>query len=117
MALTIALISIVLIACAVYAYKAKAHYPEFTDTQLLNQHCRFLDELDSSRKYIGATYFHAVEKGSPAEFELTARGYDVKKLLQERMAAGREDREIHWRACRLPAAERKAVAPPQHGAP
>ncbi len=74
MALTIALITIVVAACAVYAYKAKAQFPTFTDEQLLNQHCRFLDELELSRKYIGATYFHAAEKGSPAEAELRQRG-------------------------------------------
>ncbi len=101
MALTIVAITIVFIVCAIIAYKAKANYPTFTDEQLLNQHIRFLDELDSARKYIGATYFHEVEKGSPAEHELTQRGYDVAVLLPERAAANRESRAINWDSCKV----------------
>lgn len=101
MAITILAIAIFFIACAIYAYRAKAGYPRFTDAQLLDQHRRFLDEVESSRKYIGATYFHTVEKGSPAQAALTLRGFDVKKLLREHAAARRENREMDWNACRL----------------
>jgi hypothetical protein len=100
MALTIAIIVVLFVACAIYAYKAKGNIPNFTDEQLLNQHRRFLAELESSRSYIGATYFHSVEKGSPAQAELTLRGYDVTKLLQERASAEREDRPMDWDSCR-----------------
>ncbi len=105
MALTITAITIVFIICAIIAYKAKATYPTFTDENLLEQHLRFLDELDSARKYIGATYFHEVEKGSPAEHELTQRGYDVAALLIERAIANRESRAIHWSACKKTTSE------------
>ncbi|NKB55303.1 MAG: hypothetical protein GKS00_03110 [Alphaproteobacteria bacterium] len=101
MVITIAIITILFAACAVYAYKAKADFPTFTDEQLLNQHRRFLSELESSRSYIGATYFHAVEKGSPAQAELMLRGYDIDKLLRERVSAEQEDRPLNWNACRL----------------
>ncbi len=107
MALTIAIIALIFGACAVYAYKAKVNFPSFTDEQLLIQHRRFLSELESSRKYIGATYFHAVEKGSPAQAELLLRGYDVAKLLQERVVAERENRPINWNHCRITS---KAIA-------
>ena len=113
MALTIVAITIVFIVCAIIAYKAKATYPTFTDEQLLNQHLRFLDDLDSSRSYIGATYFHEIEKGSPAERELALRGYDVAALLSERAAAKRENRAIDWKACvkSAPAPAAKPVFP------
>jgi hypothetical protein len=100
MVLTIVAIVVVFIVCAVIAYKAKASYPTFTDEQLLNQHLRFLDELESARKYIGATFFYEVEKGSPAQHELAMRGYDIKVLLVERAIANRETREINWNACK-----------------
>ena len=100
MALTIAVITVFFIACLIFAFRAKADYPTFTDEQLLNQHRRFLGELETSRKYIGATYFHAVDKGSAAEQELVKRGYDVQALLRERVEAEREERELNWAACR-----------------
>ncbi len=100
MALTIAIITLIFIACTVYAYKARGDFPSFTDEQLLKQHQRFLEELESSRKYIGATYFHAVEKGSQAQAELALRGYDVAKLLQESVTAAREERPMNWNSCR-----------------
>lgn len=100
MVLTILVITSIFVACAVYAYKAKGAFPTFTDEQLLVQHLRFLAELDSSRRYIGATYFYAVEKGSPAQAELVQRGYDIDKLLRERAAAEREGRPMNWPACR-----------------
>jgi hypothetical protein len=108
MVLTIVAITIVFIVCAVIAYKAKSTYPTFTNEQLLNQHLRFLDELVSARKYIGATYFHEVEKGSQAEHELILRGYDVAALLPERAAADRENRAINWNACRITVPARAA---------
>lgn len=101
MALTIAIITILFLVFAVYAYRAKPDFPTFTDEQLLNQHRRFLKELESSRRYIGATYFHSVEKGSPAQAELVLRGYDVDMLLRERVMAERESREINWGACKI----------------
>lgn len=101
MALTIAIITILFIIFAVYAYRAKSDFPAFTDEQLLNQHRRFLQELDSSKRYIGATYFHSVEKGSAAQAELVLRGYDVDMLLRERVMAEREGREINWGACKI----------------
>lgn len=110
MALTIAIITILFAACAVYAYKAKSDFPTFTDEQLLSQHRRFLNELESSRKYIGATYFHSVEKGSPAQAELMLRGYDVDQLLRERVTAEREDRPMNWNACRTSSAAHPSSA-------
>lgn len=101
MSLTIAVISLIFVACVIFAYKMKANYPTFTDEQLLDQHRRFLDELETSRRYIGATYFNAVEKGSPAQAELVLRGYDVEKLLRERTMAEREEREMDWSACKF----------------
>jgi hypothetical protein len=101
MVLTIVAIVVMFVVCAVVAYKAKASYPTFTDEQLLNQHLRFLDELESSRKYIGATFFYEVEKGSPAQHELTLRGYDIKALLVERAIANRQTRDINWNACKI----------------
>ena len=68
--------------------------------ELLDQHRRFLSELESSRRYIGATYFNSVEKGSPAQAELTLRGYDVEKLLRERSFAEKEDRPMNWDICK-----------------
>ena len=62
MSLTIAVISLIFVGCVYYAYKMKANYPTFNDEQLLDQHRRFLSELESSRRYIGATYFNSVEK-------------------------------------------------------
>ena len=75
MSLTIAIISLIFIACVFYAYKIKGNLPSFTDDQLLVQHQRFLAELESSRKYIGATYFNSIEKrvGRPG-------GTDVKRV-------------------------------------
>ena len=105
MVLTIVAIVIVFVVCSIIAYNAKASYPTFTDEQLLNQHLRFLEELNSARKYIGATYFHESEKGSSAEHELTLRGYDVKALLAERAIANRQTRALDWNACR-------SIAPP-----
>jgi hypothetical protein len=105
MVLTIVIITLIFIAGAIYAYRAKESFPTFTDEQLLSQHVRFLSELESSRRYIGATYFNAVEKGSPAQAELMRRGYDIDKLLQERIVAEREGRPIDWDAC-------KAATPP-----
>jgi hypothetical protein len=101
MALTIAIITILFVVFAVYAYRAKSNFPAFTDVQLLNQHRRFLKELESSRRYIGATYFHSVEKGSAAQAELVLRGYDVDILLRERVMAEREGRDINWDACKI----------------
>jgi len=101
MALTIAIITILFIIFAVYAYRAKSDFPTFTDQQLLNQHRRFLQELESSRRYIGATYFYNVEKGSAAQAELVLREYDVDMLLRERVMAEREGRDINWGACKL----------------
>ena len=109
MALTIVVITLIFIACVVYAYRAKSKFPTFTDEQLLNQHVRFLHELDSSRKYIGATYFHSKEKGSPAQAELGRRGYDVDKLLLERVAAEREGRDMNWAACKTQSGEPKGA--------
>lgn len=100
MSLTIAIISIIFVGCVYYAYKMKGNYPTFTDEQLLDQHRRFLSELESSRRYIGATYFNSVEKGSAAQAELTLRGYDVEKLLRERSFADKEGREMNWDACK-----------------
>lgn len=101
MALTIIAIILIFIVCAVYAYRAKTKFPTFTDEQLLNQHLRFLDELESSRKYIGATYFHTIEKGSQGQAELRLRGYDVNKLLQEHAAAERDCRDMNWETCKI----------------
>ena len=101
MALTIAIITILFVVFAVYAYKAKSDFPTFTDEQLLNQHRRFLKELEMSRRYIGATYFHSVEKGSAAQAELVLRGYDINLLLRERVMAEREGRDINWGACKI----------------
>jgi hypothetical protein len=112
MALTIVIITVIFAACVVYAFKAKANFPSFTDEQLLTQHRRFLGEMESSRKYIGATYFHAVEKGSPAQAELVLRGYHVAKLLQERITAEREDRPINWASCRAIPGEKPRKAAP-----
>ena len=110
MVLTIVAIVIVFVVCSIIAYKAKATYPTFTDEQLLNQHIRFLEDLESARKYIGATYFYEVEKGSPAERELTLRGYDVQALLAERAIASRQTRAINWIACKLGARPVKSSA-------
>jgi len=101
MSLTIAVITIFFIGCGYYAYKMKRNYPTFTKEQLLDQHRRFLSELESSRRYIGATYFNSVEKGSVAQAELTLRGYDVEKLLRERAFAEEEGREMNWNACKV----------------
>ena len=101
MSLTIAIISIFFIGCVYYAYKMKGNYPTFTDEQLLDQHRRFLSELESSRRYIGATYFNSVEKGSAAQAELIFRGYDVEKLLRERSFSEKEGREMNWKACKV----------------
>ena len=90
------------VACAIYAYKLKGKLPNFTDEQLLSQHRRFLAELDSSRKYIGATFFHSMEKGSAPQAELMLRGYDVDKLLRERAVAEEEGRPMDWEACKVP---------------
>ncbi len=100
MSLTIAVISLIFITCAVFAYKMRGNLPSFTDEQLLVQHRRFLAELESSRKYIGATYFNSIEKGSAAQAELTLRGYDVEKLLRECIFAEKEDRPMNWQACK-----------------
>ena len=100
MGLTIAIIAALFVACAIYAYKVKGQLPSFTDEQLLAQHRRFLAELESSRKYIGATYFHSVEKGSSAQAELTLRGYDVDRLLRERAVAEQDGRPMNWKSCR-----------------
>lgn len=109
MALTIAIITILFIVFAVYAYRAKADFPTFTDEQLLNQHRRFLEELESSRRYIGATYFHNVEKGSAAQAELVLRGYDIDMLLRERVIAEREGRDINWGACKIKSNSRRGI--------
>ena len=101
MSLTIAVITIFFIGCGYYAYKMKRNYPTFTEEQLLDQHRRFLSELESSRRYIGATYFNSVEKGSTAQAELTLRGYDVEKLLRERAFAEKEGRKMNWNACKV----------------
>lgn len=100
MGLTIAIIALFFVACAIYAYKVRGKLPTFTDEQLLSQHRRFLSELESSRKYIGATYFHSVEKGSAAERELRQRGYDINKLLRERERAETEGRPMDWASCK-----------------
>jgi hypothetical protein len=100
MSLTIAVISLIFIACVIVAYKMKGNLPAFTDEQLLVQHRRFLAELESSKKYIGATYFNSVEKGSPAQAELKMRGYDIEKLLRECNFAEQEDRPMKWEACK-----------------
>lgn len=100
MSLTIAIISLIFVGCVYYAYKMKGNLPTFTDAQLLDQHRRFLSELESSRRYIGATYFNSVEKGSAAQTELVLRGYDVEKLLRERAFAEQEGREMNWDACK-----------------
>ena len=100
MSLTIAVISLIFVGCVYYAYKMKANYPTFNDEQLLDQHRRFLSELESSRRYIGATYFNSVEKGSAAQTELMLRGYDVEKLLRERSFAEKEGRQMNWELCK-----------------
>lgn len=100
MSLTIAVISLIFLGCVYYAYKIKGDLPTFTDAQLLDQHRRFLSELESSRRYIGATYFNSVEKGSAAQTELVLRGYDVEKLLRERAFAEQEGRKMDWSACK-----------------
>ncbi|MEX2618540.1 MAG: hypothetical protein WD767_20845 [Alphaproteobacteria bacterium] len=100
MALTIAAITIIFILCLLVAVKAAKNPPVFTDEQLLNQHRRFLGDLEASRKYIGAGYLNAREKGSAAERELVLRGYDVGRLLAERFAAERDGRPMDWQACR-----------------
>jgi hypothetical protein len=100
MALTIVIILIFFIACVIFAVKAKAHYPDFTDDQLLSQHRRFLDELDQSRKYVGAAYFVQKEKGSTAQAELTLRGFDVDLALREHRAASLAGRAMDWSVCR-----------------
>ncbi len=107
MALIIAAISILFIFCLVIAVKAKKNRPVFNDEQLLNQHRRFLEDLEASRKYIGASYLNASEKGSAAERELTRRGYDVHQLLAERFAAERDGRPMDWHACRRMNAPRR----------
>ncbi len=109
MVLTIIAVTAVFIVCSIFAYKAKVNYPVFTDEQLLSQHLRFLDELVSARKYVGATYFYEIEKGSQAEHELTRRGFDVAALLSERADAERENRDINWTACRDHAPPRRAI--------
>lgn len=117
MALTIAIVTILFITFAVYAYRAKADFPTFTDEQLLNQHRRFLEDLESSRKYIGATYLHSVEKGSAAQTELVLRGYDVDMLLRERVMAEREGRAINWSACRSSSNKSRSKASLEKTAP
>jgi hypothetical protein len=101
MVLTIIVITVIFIGCLVVALKARDSYPAFSDEQLLNQHMRFLDELDRSRKYVGATYFHQKEKGSPAQRELTLRGIDVELAIRERHFSKRQNRPMDWDACRL----------------
>jgi hypothetical protein len=59
-----------------------------------------LAELESSRRYIGATYFNSIEKGSPAQSELVLRGYDIEKLLRERAFAEQEGRDMNWNTCK-----------------
>lgn len=100
MSLTIAVISLIFLAIVIFAYKMKGSLPAFTDEQLLVQHRRFLAELESSKQYIGATYFNSVEKGSPAQAELRMRGYDVEKMLRERNFAEQEERPMNWEACK-----------------
>lgn len=100
MALTIVIITILFSLCVVVAVKAKAHYPTFTDDQLLNQHRRFLDDLDRTRKYVGAAYFVQKEKGSDAQAELTLRGFDVALALKEHRAASLAGRAMDWSLCR-----------------
>lgn len=101
MSLTIAIIALFFIGGVYYAYKMKGNYPTFSDEQLLDQHRRFLSELESSRRYIGATYFNSVEKGSAAQAELMMRGYDIEKLLRERAFAEKDGREMNWNACKV----------------
>ncbi|MDA0662238.1 MAG: hypothetical protein O3B08_05320 [Proteobacteria bacterium] len=106
MALTIAAITIIFILCLLVAIRVAKNRPVFTDEQLLNQHRRFLEDLESSRKYIGASYLNAREAGSAAERELTGLGYDVARLLAERFAAERDERPMDWQACRRPGGAR-----------
>lgn len=100
MALTIVGICIFFIVCTVIAVKAKDRYPKFTNEQLLNQHVRFLEDLESSRKYIGATYLLQKEKGSDAAAELELRGFDVACLMRERALSERANRKMNWNTCR-----------------
>ena len=102
MAIIIAAITVVFIICLVIALKARDNYPVFTDEQLLNQHYRFLGELEASRRHFSTNYLLGKQKGSPAEHELARRGYDIKKLLTERQAAEREGRAMNWQACLSP---------------
>jgi hypothetical protein len=100
MAYIVAALTALFIALLVYTLRAQRRYPTFTDEQLLNQHCRFLEELEASSRYMGGNYVLEKERGSPAEHELAARGYDVRALLAERIAAENEGREMNWNACR-----------------
>jgi hypothetical protein len=101
MSLTIVIILALFIFFLTVALKARDSYPTFSDEQLLNQHRRFIDELDRSRKYVGATYFLQKEQGSPAQRELTLRGFDVELAIRERHVAERQNRPMDWSVCRL----------------
>jgi hypothetical protein len=101
MALTIVIIIAIFVCCLYVAVKARDSYPAFSDEQLLNQHRRFVDELDRSRKYVGATYFLQKEKGSPAQHELALRGFDAELAIRERHIAQRQNRPMDWSVCRL----------------
>ena len=103
----IAALATLFVVLLVYVLRAQKDDLVFTDEQLLNQHCRFLEELESARRYLSGNYFHQKERGSPAEHELTRRGYDVRKLVAERIAAEQEGRAMNWGACRRAPLPRK----------
>ena len=102
MAYIVAALTALFIGLLVFTLRAQKRYPTFTDEQLLNQHCRFLEELEASSRYLGGKYVLEKEKGSSAEHELARRGYDVRALLAERIAAEHAGREMRWNACRRP---------------
>ena len=100
MAYIVAALAALFVILLIVALRAQKNPPVYTDEQLLNQHCRFLEELETSRHHISVNYQSLKERGSPAEHELARRGYDVRALVTERIAAEREGRPMRWNACR-----------------